>query len=626
MPPVSTQNSPRDVYPFRTSTNSSFNVYAPSEHYNKMNHHLPQVQTAQSVPASIANSPTPLSASSASSAFQFRDSAYRDPQSLRDPVYRDAGMRDLPLSPGTRGSVGSNSTVIGSRGSLSSLASIGTISTRTSMGSVGSHSSGDSANTLGSDSTLGMWHNNNSGEDSYFQSNLISNGGLPTAPSSASSLNGSKMPLSAVGNNLASPSSSHAALQITSIPRDITQRECHFLFALAPDFISVELNRNAVSGELSLAAKFSSLQGAHSAAQTLERRNDLFGYEVKTSVQSYAAPHPQHTQGPPRNLYSARPYLGESYWSQPPVTPLSPSTTSDLFSNSRRASLVSPTDHINNTQFGHPSLVPSSPSHPASQSYESAPSQINGAESNGNAYITSNGASPNSTGSSNALHGKVNSYVPPSNAGSPTNTSPASSTVFAAPVSQNSTGSLSPSSKTATVSSSSVSSPLSGSAPISSTSASKSSAPIGSSIHHQSHQASHGDISVNSHASNLRHASTTSQSSTGSNHVDPAKIPPPNPADQNPPCNTLYVGNLPPDTSENELKGLFSQQPGYRRLCFRTKQNGPMCFVEFEDEKLAGRALSELYGVALSNSVKGGIRLSYSKNPLGVRSRPMRSK
>ena len=98
------------------------------------------------------------------------------------------------------------------------------------------------------------------------------------------------------------------------------------------------------------------------------------------------------------------------------------------------------------------------------------------------------------------------------------------------------------------------------------------------------------------------------------------QFPPVNPADQNPPCNTLYVGNLPANTSEEELKAMFSKQRGYKRLCFRTKQNGPMCFVEFEDTSFATKALNELYGQPLHNSVKGGIRLSFSKNPLGVRS------
>ncbi|KAL8856584.1 MAG: hypothetical protein Q9178_006813 [Gyalolechia marmorata] len=104
-----------------------------------------------------------------------------------------------------------------------------------------------------------------------------------------------------------------------------------------------------------------------------------------------------------------------------------------------------------------------------------------------------------------------------------------------------------------------------------------------------------------------------------SQHYQRHNYPPVNPADQNPPCNTLYVGNLPIDTSEDELKAMFSKQRGYKRLCFRTKQNGPMCFVEFEDVSFATKALNELYGHPLHNSVKGGIRLSFSKNPLGVR-------
>ena len=62
-----------------------------------------------------------------------------------------------------------------------------------------------------------------------------------------------------------------------------------------------------------------------------------------------------------------------------------------------------------------------------------------------------------------------------------------------------------------------------------------------------------------------------------------------NPGDQNPPINTLYVGNLPsspppvgytPNYLEDELRDLFGRHPGYRKLCFRQKNNGPMCFVE----------------------------------------------
>ncbi len=42
-----------------------------------------------------------------------------------------------------------------------------------------------------------------------------------------------------------------------------------------------------------------------------------------------------------------------------------------------------------------------------------------------------------------------------------------------------------------------------------------------------------------------------------------------------------------------------------------------MCFVEFEDVHTAGKAISELNGHSLGGTIKnGGIRLSFSKNPL----------
>lgn len=125
--------------------------------------------------------------------------------------------------------------------------------------------------------------------------------------------------------------------------------------------------------------------------------------------------------------------------------------------------------------------------------------------------------------------------------------------------------------------------------------------------------------SANFTANAMSHMGPNASYQLANHHHLRHNYPPVNPADQNPPCNTLYVGNLPIDTSEDELKAMFSKQRGYKRLCFRTKQNGPMCFVEFEDVSFATKALNELYGHPLHNSVKGGIRLSFSKNPLGVR-------
>ncbi|CAG9982282.1 unnamed protein product [Clonostachys byssicola] len=93
------------------------------------------------------------------------------------------------------------------------------------------------------------------------------------------------------------------------------------------------------------------------------------------------------------------------------------------------------------------------------------------------------------------------------------------------------------------------------------------------------------------------------------------------PEDQNPPCNTLCVGNLSVHTNEEQLKGLFCKQKGYKRLRFRTKQDGAMCFVEFEDASLASTALySQARNILELKSTHGAIRLNFAKNPLNTTS------
>ncbi|PWN27335.1 hypothetical protein BDZ90DRAFT_206019, partial [Jaminaea rosea] len=94
--------------------------------------------------------------------------------------------------------------------------------------------------------------------------------------------------------------------------------------------------------------------------------------------------------------------------------------------------------------------------------------------------------------------------------------------------------------------------------------------------------------------------------------------------DQNPPCGTLFVGNLPGSISpsasaslEDQLRQRFVACQGYRQLSYRVKNNGPMCFVEFDDVQNAARALAEVNGDTMGGTVKnGGLRLSFSKNPL----------
>ena len=51
----------------------------------------------------------------------------------------------------------------------------------------------------------------------------------------------------------------------------------------------------------------------------------------------------------------------------------------------------------------------------------------------------------------------------------------------------------------------------------------------------------------------------------------------------NPPCNTLFIGNLSENISETELRALFASQPGFTQLKLNRGSGNITCFVEFLD-------------------------------------------
>eukprot|EP01025_Chloroclados_australasicus_P056513 TRINITY_DN6_c2_g1_i2.p2 TRINITY_DN6_c2_g1~~TRINITY_DN6_c2_g1_i2.p2 ORF type:complete len:321 (-),score=39.23 TRINITY_DN6_c2_g1_i2:2756-3718(-) len=85
----------------------------------------------------------------------------------------------------------------------------------------------------------------------------------------------------------------------------------------------------------------------------------------------------------------------------------------------------------------------------------------------------------------------------------------------------------------------------------------------------------------------------------------------------NPPCNTLFIGNLSDNVDENELRGLFSQQPGFRQMKLVHGEKGTNCFVEFVDVAAAANVHQTQQGAILASSDRGPIRIQYSKNPFG---------
>uniref|UniRef100_A0A804I017 RRM domain-containing protein n=1 Tax=Musa acuminata subsp. malaccensis TaxID=214687 RepID=A0A804I017_MUSAM len=87
----------------------------------------------------------------------------------------------------------------------------------------------------------------------------------------------------------------------------------------------------------------------------------------------------------------------------------------------------------------------------------------------------------------------------------------------------------------------------------------------------------------------------------------------------NPPCNTLFIGNLGENVNEEEVRGLFSVQPGFKQMKILRQERNTVCFIEFEDLNSATTVHQNLQGAVLTSSGRGGMRIQFSKNPFGRR-------
>eukprot|EP00891_Asterochloris_glomerata_P004342 jgi/Astpho2/4342/Aster-07431 len=85
----------------------------------------------------------------------------------------------------------------------------------------------------------------------------------------------------------------------------------------------------------------------------------------------------------------------------------------------------------------------------------------------------------------------------------------------------------------------------------------------------------------------------------------------------NPPCNTLFIGNLGDSVSEAELRSVFSILPGFQQIKLGKNNRNISCFVEFRDLASAMGCHQSQQGLILNSSDRGGIRIQYSKNPFG---------
>ncbi|OAY82399.1 RNA-binding protein with multiple splicing 2 [Ananas comosus] len=114
----------------------------------------------------------------------------------------------------------------------------------------------------------------------------------------------------------------------------------------------------------------------------------------------------------------------------------------------------------------------------------------------------------------------------------------------------------------------------------------------------------------------LFHQSPTPVWGTSSYMAPPPPYPyggypvPPNTKD-NPPCNTLFIGNLGENVIEDELRSLFSVQPGYKQMKVLRQERNTVCFIEFDDMNTAAAVHHNLQGAVIPSSGRGGMRIQY---------------
>jgi RNA recognition motif-containing protein len=78
----------------------------------------------------------------------------------------------------------------------------------------------------------------------------------------------------------------------------------------------------------------------------------------------------------------------------------------------------------------------------------------------------------------------------------------------------------------------------------------------------------------------------------------------------------LFVANLGPSVSEQELKDIFGSFPGFTRLRMHNKGGAPVAFVEYQDIRQAQHAMTNLNGFVLLSSDRGGIRIEYARHKM----------
>ncbi|KAL6996349.1 hypothetical protein U1Q18_006480 [Sarracenia purpurea var. burkii] len=82
------------------------------------------------------------------------------------------------------------------------------------------------------------------------------------------------------------------------------------------------------------------------------------------------------------------------------------------------------------------------------------------------------------------------------------------------------------------------------------------------------------------------------------------------------PCSTLFIANLGPNCTEDELKQVLSQYSGFKVLKVRARGGMPVAFADFEEVEQATKAMDALQGSWLKSSDRGGMHIEYARSKM----------
>ncbi|EPS65567.1 hypothetical protein M569_09212 [Genlisea aurea] len=81
-------------------------------------------------------------------------------------------------------------------------------------------------------------------------------------------------------------------------------------------------------------------------------------------------------------------------------------------------------------------------------------------------------------------------------------------------------------------------------------------------------------------------------------------------------CSTLFIANLGPNCTDEELRDLLSQCRGFNSLKLRSSGGMPVAFADFERVEHATMAMDALQGISISSSDRGGMHIEYARSKM----------